>query len=128
MGYQFLSDDWLKAVQSLAEDAGPGIMPSEVSLDLHVTGGPAGDRELHVADGAFGSGFVGAPTKLTLTYAVARAMFLEGNQQAAMQAFMSGQIRVEGDMSRLMAMQQSGGPGAGSTELLTKLQSLTAPD
>ena len=32
-------------------------------------------------------------------------MFIEGNQQAAMQAFMSGQIKVEGDMTKLMAMQ-----------------------
>jgi hypothetical protein len=125
VAHQFLSDDWLSAVQSLAEEAGPGLLPATVSLNLLVTGGPSGDRELHVAEGAFAAGFVEAPTKLTLPYDVARAMFVEGNQQAAMQAFMSGQIKVEGDMSKLMAMQGGGGPGDGG--LQKKLQDITAP-
>jgi len=127
MSYPFLSDEWLSAVQSLAAEAGPGLMPDSVSLNLLVTGGPRGDRELHVAEGAFASGFVDAPTKLTLPYDIARSMFIEGNQQAAMQAFMSGQIKVEGDMSKLMAMQGGGGPGGGDT-LQAKLQEITAPD
>jgi putative sterol carrier protein len=55
-------------------------------------------------------------------------MFVEGNQQAAMQAFMSGQIKVEGDMTKLMAMQSQAGDPAQAAELQQKLQAITAAD
>ena len=42
---------------------------------------------------------------VTLDYATAKAIFVEGNPQAGMQAFMSGKIKVAGDMTKLMAMQ-----------------------
>jgi hypothetical protein len=117
MAHAFLSDDWLTAVKALAENSGSGLMPDSVSLNLVVTGGPEGDRELHVADGAFDNGLLdSAPTKLTVPYDVAKAMFIEGDQQAVMQAFMSGQVKVEGDMSKLMAMQGQGAPAAADTQ------------
>ena len=132
MAHTFLSDDWLTAVKEIADDAGVGgMMPDSVSLNLVVTGGPDGDRELHVADGAFATGLIDAPTKLTVPYTVAKAMFLEGNQQAAMQAFMSGQIKVEGDMSKLMAMQAQGagqGDAAQAAALQEKVLAITATD
>jgi hypothetical protein len=131
MPYTFLSDEWLAEVKKLADEAGAGggAMPAGVQLNMVVTGGPQGDRELHVADGVFGSGLIEAPTKLTVPYSVAKAMFIEGNQQAAMQAFMSGQIKVEGDMTKLMAMQgQAGGDPAQAAEMQKKLQEITAAD
>ena len=132
MPYTFLSDEWLAEVKKLADEAGAagGAMPAGVQLNMVVTGGPQGDRELHVADGAFGAGLLdNAPTKLTLPYAVARSMFIEGNQQAAMQAFMSGQIKVEGDMTKLMAMQGAGGgDAAAAAEMQKKMQEITAAD
>jgi len=133
MAHTFLSDDWLTAVKEIADDAGAGgMMPDSVSLNLVVTGGPEGDRELHVADGAFATGLLdSAPTKLTVPYSVAKAMFLEGNQQAAMQAFMSGQIKVEGDMSKLMAMQAQGAGQADAAQaaaLQEKVLAITATD
>ena len=39
-------------------------------------------------------------------------MFVKGDQSAAMQAFMGGKIKVEGDMTKLMAMQSGGAGGA----------------
>ena len=42
---------------------------------------------------------------MTVPYEVAKKVFIEQDQQAGMQAFMQGQIKVEGDMSKLMAMQ-----------------------
>jgi hypothetical protein len=132
MPYTFLSDEWLTEVKALADAAGPeaNAMPADMQLNLVVTGGPEGDRELHMAGGTFGAGLVdGAPTKLTVPYDVARQMFIEGNQAAAMQAFMSGQIKVEGDMTKLMAMQSSGhGDPAAAAELQEKLRSITADD
>jgi len=125
--YTFLSDEWLDEVAKLTANAGGGVMPDSVSLNLVVTGGPQGDRELHISGGTFASGLEdGAPTKLTLPYDVAKNMFIKGDQSAAMQAFMSGQIKVEGDMTKLMAMQQSG--GADSAALQEKLREITAED
>jgi putative sterol carrier protein len=67
-----------------------------------------------------------APTKLTVPYDVAKGMFIDGNQQAAMQAFMSGQIKVEGDMTKLMAMQSAGGPSPEQQAFQEKIKALTA--
>src|SRR3954467_2470896 len=127
MPYQFLSDQWLEEVQKLAAEAPSGMMPESVELNMVVTGGPEGDKEMHVAKGAFATGLLdSAPTKLTVPYQVAKDMFVKGDQSAAMQAFMSGQIKVEGDMSKLMAMQ--GQNSGGDAELQKKLQEITAPD
>ena len=125
--YTFLSDGWLEEVAKLAADAGGGMMPESVSLNLVVTGGPEGDRELHIADGAFASGLIAdAPTKLTLPYEVAKSMFIKGDQSAAMQAFMSGQIKVEGDMTKLMALQvAAAAPDPVAQEVATKVQGIT---
>jgi hypothetical protein len=128
--YTFLSDEWLEAVQKLAAEAGGGGFPDSVQLNMVVTGGPQGDRELHVANGTFASGLLeGAPTKLTVPYTVAKDMFVKGDQAAAMQAFMSGQIKVEGDMTKLMAMQgQAPSGGADQAAIQAKLRELTADD
>ena len=127
--HQFLSDEWLDAAKAIAEEHGGGAVPAGVTLNIVVTGGPQGDRELHFADGNFATGLIDdAPTKLTVPYTVARAMFVEGNQQAAMQAFMGGQIKVEGDMTKLMAMQSGGGAGGDQAAAQAALQAITADD
>ena len=127
--HTFLSDDWLAAAKSIAEEAGGGGAPAaDIKLNVVVTGGPEGDRELHFDGGTFETGLLDdAPTKLTVPYTVARQMFVEGNQQAAMQAFMGGQIKVEGDMTKLMAMQGGGGGGA-DPAVQAKLKDITAPE
>jgi putative sterol carrier protein len=53
-------------------------------------------------------------------------MFIDGNQQAGMQAFMSGQIKVEGDMTKLMAMQAGGPPSEEQQAFQAKLRDMTA--
>jgi hypothetical protein len=102
----FLSDAWLADVQQLAAEEGAGLMPDSVQINMVVTGTPEGDKELHMAEGSFATGLLGeCPTKITVPYEVAKSMFVNGDQAAAMQAFMSGQIKIEGDMTRLMALQ-----------------------
>jgi hypothetical protein len=127
--YTFLSDEWLEAAKKIAEEHGGAGAPSGVTLNIVVTGGPQGDRELHFADGGFETGLLAdAPTKLTVPYTVAKAMFVEGNQQAAMQAFMGGQIKVEGDMTKLMAMQGGAGGGGDQAAAAEALKAITADD
>ena len=118
----FLSDAWLEEVKAIAEEAGGGgMMPPTAEINMVITGGPEGDKELHVAGGVFQSGLLeSAPTKLTVPYDVAKDMFINGNQQAAMQAFMSGKIKVEGDMTKLMAMQGGASPDPAAAEALQK--------
>lgn len=117
----FLSDAWLEEVKAItAEAGGGGMMPESAEINMVVTGGPEGDKELHVKGGQFNTGLIDAPTKLTLPYDVAKDMFINGNQQAAMQAFMSGKIKVEGDMTKLMAMQGGATPDPAAAEALQK--------
>jgi len=118
----FLSDAWLEEVKAIADESGGGgMMPPGAEINMVITGGPEGDKELHVANGVFNSGLLdSAPTKLTVPYDVAKDMFINGNQQAAMQAFMSGKIKVEGDMTKLMAMQGGAPADPAAAEALQK--------
>ena len=124
---QFLSDAWFDEVEKLRSEAPePPAGLADLMLNIVITGGPEGDKEVHTKAGQFERGLVdGAPTKLTVPYDVAKAIFIEGNQQAGMQAFMSGQIKVEGDMSKLMAMQAQGGPSAEQQAFQQKIKDLT---
>jgi hypothetical protein len=130
MAHAFLSDEWFDAVEALRDEAPePPAAMKDLVLNVVVQGGPDGDREIHMSGGQFERGLAdGAPTKLTVPFDTAKALFVEGNPQAAMQAFMSGQIKVEGDMTKLMAMQ-GGGMAAPSDEqkaFSDKIQALTA--
>ncbi len=123
----FLSAAWFDEVEKLRDEAPtPSGAAADLVLNITVTGGPDGDVDVHMNKGQFERGLAeGAPTKLTVPYEVAKSIFIEGNQQAGMQAFMSGQIKVEGDMSKLMAMQ-GGAPSPEQTAFQQKLRDLTA--
>ena len=61
------------------------------------------------SDGAtlFGKGHDdGADVTLSTDMETAKAVFVAGNPQAGMQAFMSGKVRVQGDMTKLMMAQR----------------------
>ena len=123
----FLSEAWFAEVDKLRAELGDdGAAPTDLQLNIVVTGGPEGDKELHLQNGAFEKGLVdGAPTKVTVPFDVAKAMFVEGNQAMGMQAFMSGQIKIEGDMSKLMAMQGQA-PSESQQKLTEKIKEITA--
>ena len=123
----FLSEAWLDEVEGLRDEAPePAAAVKDLTLNITVTGGPDGDREVHMSGGQFGRGHAeNAPTKVTVPFDTAKEMFINGNQQAGMQAFMSGQIKVEGDMTKLMAMQAGGGPTPEQVAFQEKLKSIT---
>ncbi|HEX7167280.1 MAG TPA: SCP2 sterol-binding domain-containing protein [Acidimicrobiales bacterium] len=123
----FLSEAWFNEVEKLRDEApAPTGAAADLVLNITVTGGPEGDVDVRMDKGQFERGHgEGAPTKLTVPYDVARQIFIEGNQQAGMQAFMSGQIKVEGDMTKLMAMQ-GGAPTPEQQAFQQKLKDLTA--
>ena len=55
-----------------------------------------------------------ADVTLTTDYATAKEVFISGDPQTGMQAFMAGKVKIQGDMSKLIAAQQAGGPGGNS--------------
>ena len=61
---------------------------------------------------------------VTLDYDTAKAIFVEQNPQAGMQAFMAGKIKVQGDMTKLMAMQQ-GAPDPAAAEIAGRIKEIT---
>ena len=70
--------------------------------------------------------------KLTVTvdYPTAKAAFVTRDQQEVMQAFLSGKILVDGDASKLLALQ-SGAPAdidPIAVEMYQKLDAMTAKD
>jgi hypothetical protein len=118
--YVFLSDEWFAAARHLVDERSLEI-PAEarLSMNLVVTDAPAGGEQLlHIGadDGRadWGPGHLGtADLTLTTDYTTARDIFVSGNPQTAMQAFMEGKVKLQGDLTRLMAAQAVGaGPGA----------------
>ena len=76
-------------------------------------------------DGAtlFGKGHLdGGDVTLSTDMDTARKVFVEADQQAGMQAFMSGKVKVQGDMMKMMSAQ---GGGGGNQALTDALQSIT---
>jgi hypothetical protein len=131
MSYPFLSDAWFDAVEALRDTApaAPGEV-ADVAVNMVVTGGPDGDRALHFAEGRFDRGLVdGAPTTVTVPHRVARSMLVDLDPEVAITAFMTGEIQVEGDITRLMELQQSAGamlaPTADQLAFIGRLRELT---
>ena len=128
--YPFLSDEWFVAVREVVDARDLDVPPhAELTMNLVVTDTPFGeDRRLHVGarDGKadWGVGHAtDADLTLTTDYATAREIFMSGNPQAGMQAFMDGRVKVQGDLTKLMAAQVAGtGPGApGLAEALSAI-------
>ena len=120
--YPFLSDEWVSAVEKImsehADQAGAAAPHGNVVVNLVVTDTPFGeDKSMHMGnvDGKalMGGGHrEGADVTMTTDYATAKEVFVANNPQAGMQAFMAGKVKVQGDMTKLMAMQAGGGGGA----------------
>ena len=128
MPHKFLSEPWFEEIEGMRDEVPPATGPmADFVLNIVVTGAPDGDVEVHMNKGQFERGLADdAPTKVSVPYDVAKDIFINGNQAAAMQAFMAGQIKVEGDMTRLMAMQAGGGaPTPEQKAFQEKLQAIT---
>jgi hypothetical protein len=130
--YQFLSDEWFARVEQLVEEHGadaPG--GTDILMNLTITDTPFGtERQMHMGakqgQGLWGVGHAdGADLQLTTDYATAKEVFVAGDPMAGMQAFMSGRVKVQGDMAKLMAAQAGGAGPGGATALQTAIQGIT---
>ncbi len=125
--FKFLSDEWFDKVLALRDEAGDlGLDPSMADLVLNLTvTSDSGDIDMSLNGGNLEKGHVdGAATKMTLPYELTKKMFIDQDQSAAMQAFMAGQIKIEGDMSKLMGMQ-SMQPSDKQAELQKQIMEIT---
>ena len=131
--YAFLSDEWLEAAKKIREEyAGQTSPPAHaVRMNQIVTDVPFGDGTINAhMDTSGGSiemdtGHLDDPDlTVTLDYATAKAILVEGNPQAGMQAFMAGKIKVQGDMTKLMAMQ-SGPPDETAQKVAERIKEIT---
>jgi hypothetical protein len=141
----FLSERWLAAVNQMCAAVGPatragpvgGTGPADlageaVRVNQVITGAPFGDGTVlaHVDASSWprplGLGHLeGADVTLVLDYAVAKAMLVEANPQAAMKAFMTGQLRVHGEMAKLITAQQQM-PHIFGPELAARIRQITS--
>lgn len=132
---KFLSDEWMQEAHKIREEfAGEGgPPPHQIRMNMVITEAPADVRsspvEAHM-DTTSGElqmdlGHLENPElTVTLDYATAKAIFVEQNPQAGMQAFMAGKIKVQGDMTKLMAMQQ-GAPDPAAMKVAAKIKEIT---
>ena len=131
--YPFLSPEWMEEARKIREEfkGKGGAAPAPMKMNQVITEVPFGSGTLDTHIDTTGGemqmdeGHIeGAEVKLTVPYSVAKALFVDNNPQVAMQAFMSGQIKVEGDMTKLMAMQ-GGAPDPAAAELAAKIAEIT---
>jgi putative sterol carrier protein len=132
--YPFLSDEWIDAAKAIRDEYRGKVRPMAHSVKMNqvITDVPfgTGTIESHMdtssGDIELDFGHLERPDlTVTMDYATAKAIIVEGNPSAGMQAFMAGKIRVQGDMSKLMAMQQSAEPDPAAAEAAARIQAIT---
>ena len=98
---------------------------ANLALNL-VVAGAEGNTELALDAGKIQKGLSpNAKTTLNMDGETLRKAFLEFDMGAAMQAFMTGKIKVQGDMSQLMALQTAR-PSAEQKALFKNILAATA--
>ena len=136
--YQFLSDEWVAEARRIrAEFKGKAPeIPVSVRMNQIINDVPFGDGtiEAHV-DTSSGelemeTGHLESPDlTITIGYDTAKAILIDGDAQAAMQAFLGGKIKVDGDITKLLALQNAGLSGntdPAAIEMAKRLQAMTA--
>lgn len=124
----FLSQDWFNQVEQLTDQAGDlNLSPAikNISLNFNVTQ-PTGET----VSASFHNGMLhqgskeNALTTVTLDNETLQAIFLKRDMNKAMEAFMAGKVRVDGDMGQLMSIQTAS-VSPEQKELLKKVVEMT---
>lgn len=131
--YKFLSEEWMTAAKKVREEyRGKTAAPAHsVRMNQIITDVPFGEGTVNShMDTSSGevemdTGHLeNADVTVTLDYETAKAIFVDANPQAGMQAFMAGKIKVMGDMTKLMAMQQTS-PDPTTLEIAGRIKEIT---
>ncbi len=138
--YPFLSVEWIDAARALREEYSEQIPASsiEARVNIVVTEIPHGDEptlngKIDTSSGQtiIDHGHLDDPElTVTVDYQTAKAAFVTRDQTEVMQAFLAGKILVDGDVSKLLALQP--GPQTEidpiAIEMYHKLDEMTAKD
>jgi hypothetical protein len=135
--YLFLSDEWLaesRKIRAEYRDRVPKI-PVTVRMNQIINEVPFGEGVIHAhVDTSSGqleidTGHLESPDlTITLNYDTAKAILIDGDTQAAMNAFLGGRIKVDGDITKMIALQAGAGSGSsdpGAAELVRRIQAIT---
>jgi hypothetical protein len=132
--YEFLTEEWVAAASAIRDEYVDRLAPPAAALrvNLVVTDAPfAAEPVRAYIDTSNGEtmaelGVLDDPDlTLTVDHATARRVFLGKDPGTALEAYMSGRIVVDGDMTKLFALQaQSIDPVA--AEMAEKIAALTA--
>ena len=133
--HPFLSNDWIDEARMIREEfRGRSIGLPPMRMNQIITDVPFGDGALDAhLDTTAGEmemelGHLDdAEVRITVPYDVAKALFVDANTEVAMQAFMSGRIKVDGDMTKLLELQAGGAASDPvAREIAQRLKSITS--
>jgi putative sterol carrier protein len=136
--YPFLSDEWVAESRRIREEYKDQIPEIAVSVRMNqvVNEVPFGDGVIHAHVDTSSGGLEIEPGHLespdltvTLSYATAKSILVDGDTQAAMNAFLGGRIKVDGDITKMLALQTVGASSASdprAVEMVKRIQAMTA--
>ena len=115
MAHEFLSDDWIEAAKAIRDKYAIRCPnPASIKMNQIITDAPSGGEIKMFMDTSSGELVMDkgelpdAEVTITLPYDVAKKQMVDQDAAAAMQAFMSGKVKVQGDMMKLMSLQGMG--------------------
>jgi hypothetical protein len=136
--FPFLSEEWLEEARRIRaefRDRAPQV-PVSVRMNQIIQDVPFGEGTIHAfIDTSSGrlemdTGHLDSPDlTITIGYDTAKALLVDGDAQVALQAFLGGRIKVDGDITKMLALQGAGlGGGAdpAALELARRLQAITS--
>ena len=131
--HPFLSDPWMAEASDIRKQYQGRIAAGAhvLKMNLVINSVPFGEGTIRAhMDSSEGEprldlGHLDMPdVSVTTDYETAKTIFIDGNPQAGMQAFMAGKVQVQGDMTKLMTgMQQPPDPVA--LEMQQKIRDIT---
>lgn len=123
---KFLSQAWFDEVATLNEQAGNLNLPPNldaVLLNAKVTG--ADSTELHLKQGKIYQGLIdNAISTVSIDSDTLSQIINSGDVNIAIEAFMMGKIRIDGDMTQVMALQ-SAKPSQEQKALYKQIKAMT---
>jgi len=108
---KFLSDEWMEAVQASLNGSPQftGAAGSQTAKIQQVVTTPEGEKrywfKLEGGKASLGSGESPDPVDATITQDYDTAVALSKNELSGTAAYMSGKLRVSGDLMKLMQLQ-----------------------
>lgn len=104
---QFLSDAWFTEVEKLNNSVGElNLPPNLASLVVNVKIEGDNNIQMYLKDGKLSQGQAGdAVSEILIDGDTLQAIISRFDVNAALEAFMMGKIRINGDMSKVMALQ-----------------------